>query len=97
MPYSYPFSATDDYTKKAVWNKGQIIEGFDAAIWRWDMCGKVMKYSEHGNTNSEHGWEIDHIMPRALGGLTALENLQPLNWKVNRAKGDTFPWNCSML
>lgn len=97
MPYSYPFSTTDETTKKAVWNKGRIIEGYDAAIWRWDTCGNVMKYSEHGNTNSEYGWEIDHIKPRASGGQTTLANLQPLNWKVNRAKGDTYPWNCSML
>jgi 5-methylcytosine-specific restriction endonuclease McrA len=48
----------------------------------------------HGNTESEHGWEIDHIYPTALGGQTELDNLQPLNWQNNRAKGDTYPWRC---
>ena len=92
--YIYPFQRTDEATKLRVWALGRTIANFDSAIWRHDLCGKVMKYSEHGNSGSEHGWEIDHILPRALGGETTWENLEPLNWSTNRFKGDNYPWSC---
>lgn len=58
------------------------------------MCGSPIRYSDHGNTNSKHGWEIDHILPTAKGGRTVLDNLQPLYWETNRSKGDQYPWSC---
>lgn len=87
-----PFGST---TVGAVWQKGRAIDGYDAKIWRYDICGKPMKFSEYGNTNSEHGWEVDHIKPVANGGSDNLSNLQPLQWDNNRKKGDTYPWNCT--
>jgi 5-methylcytosine-specific restriction endonuclease McrA len=92
--YTYPFKSTDEQSKKLVWNKGRVIPDFDSEVWRWDKCGNVMKYSEHGNVNSENGWEIDHIKPTSLGGSNELSNLQPLQWENNRSKGDTYPWSC---
>jgi 5-methylcytosine-specific restriction endonuclease McrA len=97
MQYVYPFTEADERTKRLVWEKGSPIEGYDPAVWRRDQCGHAMKNSQHANTKSEFGWEIDHIKPRAKGGQTVLENLQPLYWETNRKKGDHYPWNCSML
>lgn len=99
MAYSYPFKTTDEQTILTVWANGRIIpdksgERWEPTEWRWDICGKPMKYSEHGNTNSDWGWEIDHIKPTALDGSDDLENLQPLQWENNRKKGDTYPWTC---
>lgn len=94
MYYQYPFANADERLKLAVWIKGKPIPNYDPAIWRWDVCGKVMCFSQHGNTNSEFGWEIDHIIPRSRGGPTVLENLQPLNWKTNRHKADDLQWSC---
>lgn len=94
MTYAYPFINADEQTKRAVWIKGTPIDRYDSAIWRRDACGHTMNYHEHGNTNSQYGWEIDHIVPRARGGQTVLSNLQPLYWDNNRKKGDTFPWYC---
>ncbi len=31
---------------------------------------------------------VDHILPHSKGGLTVLENLQPLCWTCNGAKGN---------
>jgi 5-methylcytosine-specific restriction endonuclease McrA len=81
-------------TKKAVWNKGKIIPDYSPDIWRWDKCGKVMKYSEHGNRNIDTGWEIDHINPVSNGGPDHIDNLQPLNWKNNADKADQIYWTC---
>jgi 5-methylcytosine-specific restriction endonuclease McrA len=62
------------------------------STWRYDVTGQVMKFGNYGNTNSNHGLEVDHIKPVARGGADDLANLQPLQWEVNRRKGDTYPW-----
>jgi len=77
-----------------VWQKGQSIDGHDPGTWRRDMCGYAIRLSDYGNTNSQYGWEVDHIMPLAKGGTDELSNLQPLQWDHNRRKGDTYPWHC---
>lgn len=79
----------------AVWLGGRSKLGHRAEEWRWDICDWPMRFSEYGNTDSEYGWEIDHILPVVLGGTDDLDTLQPLHWKNNRLKGDTSPWRCS--
>ena len=87
----YPFFNVDQRTKLLVWERGIIVPGYDPDIYRKDMCGNWMQRTEHGD-EGDYGWEIDHVYPRSLGGLTTLDNLQPLWWRNNRRKGDTFPW-----
>ena len=89
----YPFVAVSEETKRVVWNKGAVIPGYDASVWRRDACGHAMQYSRHGE-EGDYGWEIDHMYPRARGGPTTYANLQPLWWNNNRRKGDTYPWSC---
>lgn len=80
----------------AVWAKATYAKGLmpiqDIKV---DAYGRHMKYSEHGNRNSEYGWEVDHIKPVAKFGTDDIWNLQPLNWKSNVEKGDyyLFPEN----
>jgi 5-methylcytosine-specific restriction endonuclease McrA len=80
--------------KLAVWRKGTTIDKYENSIWRRDICGRPMKYSEFGNRNSEYGWEIDHIIPVSKGGHDGIDNLQPLYWGNNAAKSDTLNWRC---
>jgi hypothetical protein len=78
----------DGLRKITVWMKGIPIPGWPDSEWRHDVSGSVMKYSEYGNRNSEYGWEFDHYpVPSGLGGLDAISNLRPLNWKNNASHG----------
>lgn len=90
---AYRYQNADEQLKRAVFNKGKVIPGYDENTWRRDTCGRAIKYDSHG-TEGEYSWEIDHIKPLAKGGGNELSNLQPLWWRHNRSKGDTYPWSC---
>lgn len=92
---SYYYRNADEAIKRAVWNKGRAINGLDPDSWRADPCGAYMQYAQHGNRDSQYGWEIDHVIPTALGGSDTLSNLQPLHWENNAAKGDSIHWSCA--
>jgi hypothetical protein len=76
-----------------VWQKGTVMPKFSPDEWRWDVYGKVMKWADHGNRRSSVGWEVDHINPVSNEGDDHLDNLQPLYWKDNEAKGDKINWS----
>ena len=84
----------DAATVERVWRKATPRPGQDSSVWRRDRCGIPIKRDAHGNTKSPNAWEIDHIKPVAKGGTDDLSNLQPLQWELNRDKGDTYPWSC---
>lgn len=92
----YKNAARYDHQKlSAVWFKGTLIPGVDPNVARRDGCGATIHWREHGNRNSQFGWEVDHIKPESLGGSDDLSNLQPLHWKNNVAKGDG-PLRCEV-
>lgn len=81
---------------EAVWQKGQIVPGYDSRTHRKDACGAWMERAAYGKTTG-YGWEIDHIRPVARGGTDDTSNLQPLLWENNRHKADSFPtWSCAI-
>lgn len=81
---------TQDIIDK-VWNKGSIVDGYDASLFRKDSCGAWIVKGKYGDTNSPFGWEIDHVYPQAKGGDDNLLNLRPMQWENNRSKNDDYP------
>ncbi|HET6991511.1 MAG TPA: DUF3606 domain-containing protein, partial [Bacteroidia bacterium] len=80
-----------------VWEKAQVVPGHDPRVLRKDSCGAMIRRNSFGENSSElsMGWEIDHIKPISKGGTDDLVNLQALQWKNNRHKGDSYPsWDC---
>ena len=73
--------------KDYVWEKGQTIRGKDPDLYRKDRLGNIIYKPSYGKY-SPMGWEIDHSKPQSKGGTHHLNNLQPLNTKANRQKGN---------
>jgi len=69
-----------------VWEKGRVIAGRHPGEIRMDDLGNPIARSQYG-TQGPMGWEIDHILPVALGGTDDLSNLRPLHWRANRSSG----------
>ena len=80
-----------------VWEKAEIVAGFDPQLFRKDKCGALIKRDLFRVTKESlsMAWEIDLIKPQALGGTDELNNLQPLQWKNSRNKENNYPsWTC---
>jgi hypothetical protein len=84
----------DQETIEKVWAKGRQELWF--TFFKRDACGASIEKDEFGK-ETEYGWEIDHIVPVAMGGTDDLGNLQPLHWENNRSKGNDYPhWECKV-
>jgi 5-methylcytosine-specific restriction endonuclease McrA len=81
----------NEWTKRAVWEKAETFPSLDPARVRLDSYGNVIAWEDYGNPWSDFGWEIDHIIPKKLGGSDEILNLRALQCSVNRSKQDKLP------
>ena len=73
--------------KLVAWNRASPIPGWDARTWRKDDYGRFIHFEHYGNRYSAFGWEVDHIIPLANGGMDIDTNLRALNWFDNASRG----------
>jgi len=52
-----------------------------------DEHGNVIARSKYGDLRSSYGWEVDHRVAKALGGLDVFHNLRALACPANRRLG----------
>lgn len=74
-----------------VWERATKVTGYDAVSVRKDACGAWIVRGKYGNRDSRYGWEIDHVLPKALGGGDDAVNLRAMQWENNLSKGDSYP------
>lgn len=70
--------------KDILWDKCAKIPHRNPAIYRLDPGNKLIRYADHGK-QTEYGWQIDHIIPKAKNGADHIENLQALHWLTNQS------------
>ncbi len=90
MPYEI-VDINDPEVVQRVWDKGIIVENYDATLYRKDSAGAWIARNSYGDRNSVLGWEIDHVYPEVKGGKNHFVNLRPMNWQNNVSKGDDYP------
>ena len=73
----------------AIWQKARMIPGreHECNEWRLDDFNNVICYSQYGDRSAPHGWEYDHAVPNALGGLDTFANKRPLHHRANAGLG----------
>jgi len=76
-------------TKDKVWNNAKEIRGMDPNEYRKDPYGNIIRYNDYG-TNKKTSWDQDHIIPKSRGGSDSIRNLQALQSRINRSKGDSL-------
>lgn len=55
---------------------------------RCALCGDEMTMATNG---IDRDYDVDHILPKSLGGTFAMSNLQLTHKRCNRAKGNLMP------
>jgi hypothetical protein len=56
----------------------------------FDFSNREIHRGLYGVTDSDKGWNIDHIMPKSLGGSDEKDNLEIVNHITNSEKGDNI-------
>jgi len=83
MAFIDPVMEENRHMIDAVWQRGRLIPGENPNVWRTDCYGNMIFYADYGNIDSVFGWLIDHVVSPVYGGSDDIENLQPVQWKVN--------------
>ena len=91
MANNYISDLTTPEAIQRIWEKGIIVDGYNASLYRQDFAGAWISREAYGDTDNILGWEIDHVYPEELGGGNHIENLRPMNWRNNRSKGTDYP------
>lgn len=74
------------------WNNNtKPIPGKNPNLHRTDRLGNEIYKPAYGK-GGDKGWEIDHSNPKSKGGTDSPRNLQAMQTRANRRKGDKYPY-----
>lgn len=76
--------------KRQAWDNTRRISGKNPNLYRRDSAGNQIYKPAYGK-NGPQSWEVDHIKPKSKGGTDAPRNLQALQTRANRSKGNRYP------
>jgi hypothetical protein len=62
-------------------------EIFERTSGRCHICRRRLAWSNYGALGARGAWEVEHSIPRAVGGTDHLNNLYPAHITCNRSKG----------
>lgn len=95
----------DERKISEVWENARTVDGVDSSLYRKDPCGAWIARNKYGIRDSKLGWEVDHVIPKAL--LESLRfsgeeiddpiNLRAMHWQNNASKGDDYPSYISVI
>lgn len=74
-----------------IWEKAEIVVGYNPDIWRKDQCGAWIYRLNYGapsvgESHTSYKWQIDHIKPDSKGGEDIVSNARPLQWYNNDSR-----------
>ena len=75
--------------KQQAWNNTRRISGKNPNLYRRDSAGNQIYKPAYGK-NGAQSWEVDHIKPKSKGGTDSPRNLQALQTRANRSKGNKY-------
>ena len=61
---------------------------FDHTNGRCHYCKEKLEFKDYGKKNKPGSWEVDHIIPKAMGGPDYIYNLAPVHPWCNKEKTD---------
>ncbi len=86
------------WTEKQImqaWTRARPVPGYDGTLFRRDVCGAWIKFSEYGmKEGSEHGWQILSALSTTTGSRSRSVNLKPLHWLNFHHKETGLRDNC---
>lgn len=77
--------------KRTAWENARPIRGKNSNLYRRDRLGNEIYKPAYG-THGRKGWEVDHSNPKSKGGTDSPRNLQAMQTKANRSKGNRYPY-----
>lgn len=77
--------------RETAWQNTGRVGGKNPNLYRRDAYGNEIYKPAYG-TLGDKGWEVDHSHPKSRGGTDSPRNLQAMQSKANRSKGNKYPY-----
>ena len=77
--------------REIAWDKARPIRGKNPRLFRRDRLGNEIYKPAYGMQGPK-SWEVDHSYPKSKGGTDSPRNLQAMQTRANRRKGDRYPY-----